>query len=327
MVRVPLNFWVCPRFEEEILEDHEESVVWRDGSGIVRRDRKDRKSLPHWIGWPVADREDWERLKAERLRPTLEGRLPDQWHCLLEQYQQRDYPLCIGGCPAGFYGGARHLLGQERVLTTFYDDPQLMRDIMDYLGDFLVSIYDQVLDQVDADVCFIWEDMCYKNGPLISPAMFREFMLPNYKKLTACLRDHGVDAIMVDTDGDARKLIPLFLEGGVTKLYTLEPQAGMDVVELREAFPGLALMGGMNKARLAQGRAAIDEELDRKIPFMLPRGGYIPRLDHQAPPDIPWVDFKYYREKLNAMILGGGRLDRERQRRECRIGARDQSNL
>jgi uroporphyrinogen decarboxylase len=86
----------------------------------------------------------------------------------------------------------------------------------------------------------------------------------------------------------------------------------MDVVELRKAFPALALMGGMNKSRLAQGREAIDEELDRKIPFMLPRGGYIPHLDHQAPPDIPWAEFKYYREKLNAMILGGGRLDRER---------------
>jgi uroporphyrinogen decarboxylase len=179
-----------------------------------------------------------------------------------------------------------------------------MHEIMDYLADFWVSIYDEVLDQVDADACFIWEDMCYKNGPLISPAMFRDFMLPNYKKLTACLRDHGVTAAWVDTDGDARRLIPLFMEGGVTVMYPLEPQAGMDVVELREAFPTMGFMGGMNKKVLAWGKDAIDEELDRKIPFMLERGGYVPHLDHQAPPDIPWENFKYYREKLNSMILG-----------------------
>ena len=47
---------------------------------------------------------------------------------------------------------------------------------------------------------------------------------------------------------------------------------------------------------------AFHEELDRKIPFMIERGGYIPFLDHQAPPDISWDNYKYYREKLSAMI-------------------------
>jgi uroporphyrinogen decarboxylase len=176
---------------------------------------------------------------------------------------------------------------------------------MNYLGDFWAAIYDQVLDQVDADVCFIWEDMCYKNGPLISPAMFREFMLPNYHKVTRCLRDHGITAIMVDTDGDARQLIPLFIEGGANIVYTCEAQAGMDVVELRKTHPKVAFMGGMDKKVLSQGRDAIDEELERKIPFMLERGGYIPHVDHQTPPDVSWENFRYYRQRLNDMITGG----------------------
>ena len=302
MVHVPLSFWMEPPFKEKILEDHGDWMVSRDASGMVKRSLKDHSSLPRFVRGAVGSREDWERIKAERFRPTLDGRLPVDWAKRLEEYSERDYPIYIGGCPAGFYGAARQLLGQERVLTTFYDEPDLMHDIMDYLADFWISIYSSVLDQVDADACFIWEDMCYKNGPLISPAMFREFMLPNYKKLSACLRDHGVSAIWVDTDGDARKLIPLFVEGGVTLLYPLEPQAGMDVVELREAFPKLGLMGGMDKRKLPEGRTAIDEELDRKIPFMIERGGYIPFLDHQAPPDISWDNYKYYREKLSAMI-------------------------
>jgi uroporphyrinogen decarboxylase len=303
MVHVPVRHWLTPGFEPQILEDHGDWVIWRDDQGITKRDRKDRKSLPHWIGWPVNNRDEWEQIKAERLRPTLEDRLPDDWAQHLEAYRSRDYPICIGGFPAGFYGGTRQLVGQDRILTLFHDDPGFIHDIMDYLGDFLVSIYDQVLDQVDADVCFVWEDMCYKNGPLISPAMFREFMLPNYKKLTACLRDHGVTSIMVDTDGDARQLIPLFIEGGATIMYSLEPEAGMDVVELRKTFPRLGLMGGMSKRVLAHGRDAIDAELEYKIPFMLPRGGFIPFCDHQVPPDVSWEDFRHYRERLNAMIL------------------------
>ena len=307
MVHIPLEYWIYPRYEEEILEDHGDWVVWRDSGGIVKRDRVDRKSIPRWIGAPVSNRNDWEQVKAERLQPDLGERVPDDWPQQLEAYRQRDYVLAVGGHPAGFYGGARSLLGPERVLMAFYDDPQFLREIMDYLADFWVSLYDQALDHVDVDVCFMWEDMCYRNAPLISPQLFREFMLPNYKKVTACLRDHGVSAIMVDTDGDARELIPLFVEGGVTIMYPLEPPAGMDVVELREAYPRLGLMGGMDKRVLARGRAAIDEELERKIPLALQRGGYIPYLDHQAPPDIPWENFRYYRQKLSGMVMGEGK--------------------
>ena len=306
MVHIPLEYWIYPRFEEEVLENHGDWIVWRDGGGIVKRDRVDRKSLPRWLGAPVNSRDEWEQLKAERLQPALEKRVPEDWPQQLGVYRHRDYPLAVGGHPAGFYGGARSLLGHESVLTAFYDAPQFLHDIMDYLADFWVSLYDQALDQVDVDVCFMWEDMCYRNGPLISPQLFRDFMLPNYKKVTACLRDHGVSAIMVDTDGDARELIPLFIEGGVTIMYPLEPPAGMDVVELRKAYPRLGLMGGIDKRVLARGREAIDAELERKIPFALERGGYIPYLDHQAPPDIPWENFRYYREKLSAIVLGEG---------------------
>lgn len=42
---------------------------------------------------------------------------------------------------------------------------------------------------------------------------------------------------MVDTDGDAQKPIPQFIEGGVTVVMPCEVNAGKDVVEIREAFP------------------------------------------------------------------------------------------
>lgn len=156
---------------------------------------------------------------------------------------------------------------------------------------------------MQADALFIWEDMCYKQGPLISPAMFREFMLPNYQKLTACARDHGVRHVIVDTDGNCAALLPLFIEGGVTVLHPFETAADMDVVEVRKAFPKLGIMGGIDKRKIGLGPDAIDAELERQVPYMMSRGGYIPTIDHSVPPDISWDDYKYYRKKLNAMIV------------------------
>jgi uroporphyrinogen decarboxylase len=302
LIRIPLNNYVCPAYEPEVLEDHGDWIVWRDERGVVKRDRRDKGSLPDFVSWPVVTRDDWEQLKAERLRPTLEGRLPDNWLKLVETYEHRTCPLAIGG-NVGFYGTPRYLLGDERILTMYYDDPDLMHDMVSYLADFWVAIYEAVLKQTNgADLALIWEDMSYKMGPLISPAMFREFLLPGYQKLTALFRDYGIKVVLVDTDGNCWKLIPLMVEGGVTGLYPFEVNAGMNVVEVREKYPRLHIVGGINKVAVAAGKAETDSELESKVPPMLRQGGYIPGIDHHVSADISWENFRYYRERLGAMV-------------------------
>ena len=303
--RIPLNIYLCPQFTPEVLEDHGDWFLWRDEDGIVRRDLKNKQTLPHYVRAPVQTRADWERLKDERLRPTLEGRLPANWPDLVREFEERDYPLLIGG-QQGFYGTPRYLLGEERVLTTFYDDPDLIRDINEHMTNLWLAIYGEVLKEVKPDLALIWEDMCYKTGPLISPAAFREFVLPYYKRLTSFLKDNGVKVIHVDCDGNVWKLLPLFIEGGITGMYPFEAMAGMNVVEVGQAFPDLQIMGGIDKTQLAAGREAIDAELARRVPQMLARGGYIPYVDHLVPSDVPWDNFVYYRRRVEEMVRGQG---------------------
>jgi len=301
LVRIPLNIGAYPAFEEKILEDHGDWYIWQDWDGCVRKELKGRKTLPTIVGGPVKTREDWERHKAERLRPGLEGRLPHNWPQLVAEYQERDYPIGLGQMH-GFFGTPRYLMGVEELLTKYYDDPEMMKDMNNYLADFWIALFEGVLKQVAVDAVFIWEDMCYRGGPLISPEMFREFILPGYRKLTSFLRDYGVKIILVDSDGDVWELLPLWIEGGVTVVYPFEVAAGMDVVEVRRAFPELGILGGIDKRALIRGKEAIDRELEARVPFMLERGGYIPSIDHMVSMDISFENFKYYREKLNQII-------------------------
>ena len=305
MWRLPLNTYFCPPFEEEIIEDHGDWILHRNEYGVILKDRKDYSSLPSWVKTPVNSRDDWEQIKAERLQPNLADRVPANWFQWKTILKNRSFPLLLGGYPCGFYGTARFLLGEERVLTTFYDDPELLHDMMSYLAELWVTLYTEVLAEIDVDGCLIWEDMCYKDGPFISPAMFREFILPGYKQVTECLSARGAKVILVDTDGNYWKLLPHFIEGGVNAFHPNEVNAGMDVVEIRKAFPKIALLGGLNKMKIAEGREAIDAELAAKIPFMLKQGGYIPHYDHMVPPDVSWEYFKYYRQKLNQLIEQG----------------------
>ena len=301
--RIPLNSFVYPPFVRRVLEDRGETILVRDERGHIRLDRKDGQSISDIVKTAVETRDDWERFKAERLQPTLEGRLPADWPQQREELRQRDVPLAVGGFggQVGFFHTTRYLLGPVRLLYSFYDQPDLVKDIMNYLADFWVSLFDQVLTQISADFAFFNEDMGYKTGPFISPATFREFLLPCYKKLCGLLCDHGIRIILVDTDGDNWLLIPLLLEGGATGVWPLEVAANMDAWELRQAFPRLQLMGGVDKRAVAAGKEAIDQELERKIPQTLSSGGYIPTIDHGTPPDVSWENFKYYRKRLADM--------------------------
>lgn len=144
--------------------------------------------------------------------------------------------------------------------------------------------------------------MAFKNGPLMSPAHFRLFILPRYRELFGYLRRrHGLDLVMVDSDGNNWDLLPLFLEGGVNIFMPLEIASGMEPLELRRRFPALALLGGIDKRALLHGKEAIRTELERKVPVLLEQGGYFPGLDHHVPADIGFGAFCQYLEMLRAI--------------------------
>jgi len=159
-----------------------------------------------------------------------------------------------------------------------------------------------VLDKVKPDYVSIWEDMCYKNGPLISPKLFEEFMLPCYKKVTSLIRSKGVDLIMVDTDGNHEPITELFMEGGVNCMYPLEYICELDAVKLREKYGRkLRLVGNIDKMALVAGPKAIDKELER-VMLLIEEGGYIVSVDHCVPADVPFQHYVYYIKKLKKII-------------------------
>jgi hypothetical protein len=302
--RVPLNSFIYPLFEYQVLEERGDVIISQDERGHIREDKRGRNSIASIVKPLVGSCEDWEKVKAERLQLKLEGRLPAYWSALRDQYQNRDYILAIGGHSGlcGIYHPTRYLMGPVQLLYAFHDDPELVRDIMNHLADLQIFLIDKVLNEVEVDFCYASEDLGFKTSCFISPAMFREFMLPCYKRLTGMLRDHGIKIMVVDSDGYNWKLIPLFIEGGVTGMGPMEVAAGMDVLEVRKAFPKFQIIGGIDKRILAEGAPAIDAELERKVPPLVKEGGYIPCCDHSVPPDVSWENFRHYRYRLTELV-------------------------
>lgn len=303
---VDLNLLFYPMFKPETLEETDEMLKYRDVDGVVRLFLKESATMASGWEWPLKDRKTWRQLKEERLnRRDVRARLPQNWEELVRQYRRRDYPLGLGGYPFGFFGTLAHLIGYEHLFYMYYDDPELIHEIMETFTELWIAVFAEVLKDVEIDHLQIWEDISFGNGPMVSLAIIREFMLPYYQRLIGFLKSHGVRLIFVDTDGYCMDIIPLFIEAGATGMFPFEVNCGMDIVEVRRKFPELALMGGIPKAEIVKGRERIDQILE-PVRAVLQTGGYIPFGDHFIPPDVPWDAFKYYRTTLNGMIDGKG---------------------
>jgi uroporphyrinogen decarboxylase len=296
--KLPVNAYLCPAFEPRVLAEEGETQVVVDQRGVTKRERDGGWSY-EFLAHPVTDRASWEQIKA-RLKPDA-MRFPADWGAFCERHAERTDPAYAGDLPVGFFGGPRELLGFERLATIFYDDPALLNEILDTLCELWVQVFDRALYEAPVDFFFVWEDMCYKAGPLIGPDLFRRYLLPRYQRLTQALAARGVDVILVDSDGDPRALIPAWLEGGVTCLFPWETQMGLDIASVRKQYPALQMIGGIDKHQLALGRAAIDAELE-KIPGLLESGRFLPAVDHFVPPDVSWDDYCYFCERLKGLI-------------------------
>jgi uroporphyrinogen decarboxylase len=286
-----------------ISEDDRYKITLTELGGLrwIAKGRKDGASIPQYIEFGVKSKEDWEKIK-KRYDPNDLRRYSKTWgKDLINYYNTIDHPVGIhlGSC----FGWIRELMGLENTLISFYKEPDLIHEMMDFWGDFAVSLVAPAVEAVKFDFASIWEDMAYKNGPHISPKLFREFMLPNYKKVTDFVKSKGIDIIMVDTDGNHEAITSLFLEGGVNCLYPMEVAAGMDAIAFRKKYgKELRMFGNIDKRALIKNKESIKKELDSKMPFFVKDLGIVPSVDHCVPVDVSFENFSYYIDLLKKYL-------------------------
>ena len=196
-------------------------------------------------------------------------------------------------------------MGIEPHMYAFYDQPELIHDINGYILKIYLEKLTKVLDIVPADVVYIMEDLSGKNGPMISPGLFDEFIGSYYKRLIPVLKGKGVRHVFVDTDGDFKKLIPNFIEAGVEGFLPMDVNAGMDIVAVRKEFPDIKFIGAFNKLCISEGKEAIDREFDRILP-VIRQGGYLPGCDHQVAPFATFNNYRYYIKRLKEIMYEAG---------------------
>ncbi len=297
-VWLPVDFNFVPPFPVEVLEEDDETRIVRDVVGVVKKEFKYGSAMPHHIEFPIRTRDDFLELK-ERLDPTRPERYPANWLEMVEQLRTRDYP--VGLVCRGLLAFFRDFMDFNRMSMAFLEEPDWIHEVMDFHTDFMIRMWERAVTDVEVDMVQLGEDMAFKTGPMVGPGFVREFMVPRYQRLTQFLKDHGVKTLIIDSDGDIRSLVPLYLEGGFTGVLPLENAANSNPLAFREQYPRLQMIGGIDKRAIAKGGADLEQEVRTKVGTLGPQGGYIPSFDHSVHPSVSFDDYRHYLDELRRL--------------------------
>lgn len=291
-----------PRFEEKVLEvlpDGTRRV--QNGEGLIERVKPGVTSIPSEDDYILKDREVFETLYRPKMQYAPQ-RVDLEFFKHFNETRLQDVP--VGLRVGSVLGDIRNMVSVVGMSYLIYDeDEELFADIIDTYAEMQYQCVRAVLETgAKFDFAHYWEDICFKNGPLISPGLFDELCAKHYRKRCDLCRQYGIDIISLDCDGVTEKLLPTWFENGVNTMFPIEVGVWGDQFEAaRNKFgKGMLGVGGMDKTAFRKDKAAVDAEIER-MKRLASLGGFIPCPDHRLMPGSKFELVQYYAEEIKKL--------------------------
>ena len=278
--------------EEKILLDTPEERILVDRFGRKSRLCKQSATIALPLEFPVEGPEDWEKMRPRYLWDETRSDAEGLRACAAKR---KEGYLQLYWIPGGF-DELRELMGEENLSYAFYDEPEMLHDMLDVMGGVCVRGMERAAEAgCPPDVLCIHEDLAGKSGPLIGPNQIWEFLKPYYLRVWDAAKAMGCRIFSQDSDGNMDPVLESFMECGVNCFYPFEPMAGMDMVASRRKYgKAFAVKGGIDKFALRGGKEAIRRELEYKMQPLMRGGGCVFAIDHRIPNGVPLEDYRYY---------------------------------
>jgi uroporphyrinogen decarboxylase len=240
------------------------SNAWRDGVDEFGR----IWNAGRYAGGAVAEAGDLHRFTPalnvargcfdrERVR-AISHRYPH--HCL------------IFGTHAGPLTAAYLAMGFERFFACLVDNPSLAHSLLEARTEWCIALFREA-SRLGAEVLVMGDDAAHRDGPMISTAMWREFVLPYHCRIVQAL-----DAPLIwHSDGNLDALLPFAVQAGFAGVHGLEPAAGMDLGRAKEEFGAqLTLIGNVDvRVLCGSDLGAVRAEVRRCLEEGAPGGSYM----------------------------------------------------
>ena len=281
---------ISPRYECQVLEETDRYRIITTEWGVTLKQFLVPDSTPEFLDFKVCDAQRW--LDAKQRMTVDSNRI--NWDFLKQHYPQwvADGRWIQGTFWFGFDVTHSWMVGTETLLIALMEEPEWVTDMFDTYLNQCIAHFDMIWDAGYVFDEIYWpDDMGYKGTTFFSIDTYRKLLKPFHKKAVEWAHNKGIYAHL-HSCGDVMPLVPELVEIGVDALNPLEVKAGMDSLALKEQYGDrLVLHGGIN-AVLWDDKEAIVAEIERLVPCLKEKGGYIFSSDHSIPNSVSAENFR-----------------------------------
>ena len=201
------------------------------------------EAVAHPLIGPIASPADARAYRPpDPEAPHRLGTLPD----LVRRYKGKR-AICFHHRAAFMWSA--YLTGIDRLLIDMLGDPELVHTVMDKVLEANMGVVRRAI-RAGAEIIVLGDDYAHNHGPLMSPDLFREFVLPRLSRMIAMIHEEGALCIK-HSDGNLYSLLDMIVSADPDGLNPIEPVAGMDLKTVK-ALVGekLCLVGNIDCAHL-----------------------------------------------------------------------------
>ena len=178
------------------------------------------------------------------------------------------------------HGDATFSIPDGTQMTDFvyrlYDEPQKVKAEAQQRVNLALERAETLARHGGLDGFALCADYCFNSGPFLSPDQFSEFITPDLVQLIAGYRSLGF-YVFKHTDGNIMPILDQLLQASPHALHSLDPQAGVDIAEVkRRCGAQVCLIGNVNCGLLDTGTDAdVIDSARYALEHGMPGGGYI----------------------------------------------------
>ncbi len=182
------------------------------------------------------------------------------WEPFIKQAEavDRDEYFVTSAVIPGIFEQCHYLLEIQNCLIAFYEEPEAMHELIDYIADWEVQYAEQICKYIKPDAIFHHDDWGSQISTFLSPDMFEEFYLPAYKKVYGYYKEHGVELIIHHSDSYAATLVPFMIDMGIDIWQGV--MKSNNIPELIKQYGGqISFMGGVDSAEVDHEGWTVDQ--------------------------------------------------------------------
>jgi len=279
------------------LEETDETMLIKDGNGAIMRRHKKHNSTPEHVDFTVRDRESWEKVREMLIEPDERRINFEAYRKMRADAKAQNKFFCWAGI--NVFEQMHPICGHEYMLMGMIEDPDWVQDMIQVYSNMTINLQEILFEKEGPpDGIWFYEDMGFKERPFMSPNMYKELILPAHKRTIGFAHERKLPVIM-HICGFVEPLLPGVVEAGIDCLQAIEIKAGMDLLRIYKDYgEKISLMGGLDVRVLCENdKAAIDRELESKIPIVKQNYGFCLHSDHSIPKTVEYETLKYFIEK------------------------------